>query len=259
MADGSKIAVVTGASSGIGLQLAIRLARDNYRLLVSARASEHFEKAVTELRSIATAEVIPHHDDLKDAAAVDRLFAALNGESPAVLVNNAGFGTHGPLAEADPQSQLDIIQVNVSALVQLTRLALPGMIARGNGRVLNVSSTASFQPGPSMATYYASKAFVTSFSRAVNYELRRTGVTVTALCPGPTTTKFQDRAGIADSPLFRNNTMTAEAVADIGYAAMNAGRAIAICGTKNRLLALAVKFAPVAFATQVAGRLNATR
>jgi short-subunit dehydrogenase len=256
VADRAPLAVVTGASSGIGLELAMLLAKDGYRLLLTARASERLTRAVEQVRAVATAPVKSHADDLTDPQSVPRIFAELNGETPDVLINNAGFGTHAAFADTDPKSQLDLIAVNITALVYLTRLALPGMIARNSGRILNVSSTASFQPGPYMSTYYASKAFVTSFSRALTYELRRTAVSVTALCPGPTATDFQFRAGVADSPLFKNNTMTAAEVAERGYRAMLAGKPVVITGTKNRLLAAAVKFAPVAFATKVAGRLN---
>ncbi|MBV8781895.1 MAG: SDR family oxidoreductase [Phycisphaerae bacterium] len=253
------LAIITGASSGIGLELALLFAADGYELLLSARASDRFTAATERVRSIAKAPVQTHADDLVDPQSATRFIAALGGRVPDVLVNNAGFGTHGLFAETDPQSQLDMIAVNISALVQLTRLVLPGMIARGSGRILNVSSVAGFQSGPYMATYYASKAFVTSFSRAINYELRRSGITVTALCPGPTTTEFQARAGIADAPLFRNNTMSASAVARIGYDAMLAGKPVVISGFKNKLLAIGAKFAPAVYSTRVAGRLNADR
>jgi short-subunit dehydrogenase len=256
-----KTVFITGASSGIGLELAKRFARDGYQLLLSARKSDRFDAAVESLRPLATAGIEPVPDDLADPAAPARLAKALQdrGIVPDVLVNNAGFGTHGPFAEADEQSQVAMLQVNVVALTHLTRLLLPGMIARGSGSIVNVSSTASFQPGPYMAVYYASKAYVTSFSAALAYELRHKNITVTAICPGPTTTDFQRRAGVENSPLFQKNTMTAEEVARQGYEAMKRGTGIAITGTKNRLLALAVKFAPRALATRIAGKLNSER
>jgi short-subunit dehydrogenase len=252
---------ITGASSGIGLELARLFARDGYRLYLTARQSQRFDAASMALRAMANAGVEPIADDLADPAAPARLAKELQerGVVPDVLVNNAGFGTHGPFVESHEQSQVQMLQVNVVALTHLTRLLLPGMVARGSGRILNVSSTASFQPGPYMAVYYASKAYVTSFSQALSYELRRSNITVTALCPGPTTTDFQRRAGVENSPLFQNNTMTAAEVARLGYLAMRHGKPIAITGTKNKLLALAGKFAPRSFTTKIAGRLNAER
>ena len=252
---------ITGASSGIGLELAKLFARDGYRLLITARKSDRFDSAATDLRSLAKAGVEPIPDDLADPSAPTRLAKELADRNvvPDVLVNNAGFGTHGPFVESDEQSQLQMLQVNVVALTHLTRLLLPGMVARGSGRILNVASTAAFQPGPYMAVYYASKSYVTSFSQALGYELRRSGITVTALCPGPTTTDFQHRAGVEDSPLFQHNTMMGAEVARLGYLAMQRGKPIAITGTKNRLLAMAGKFAPSSLTTRVAGRLNAGR
>jgi uncharacterized protein len=252
---------ITGASSGIGLELAKIFARDGYRLFLTARQRERLADAADSLRTLARAgvEVIP--DDLSDPAAPIRLADQLRdrGIVPDVLVNNAGFGTHGLFADSDADSQTQMLQVNIVALTHITRLLLPGMIARGSGRIMNVSSTASFQPGPYMAVYYASKAYVTSFSQALGYELQKHHITVTALCPGPTVTDFQRRAGVENSPLFKSNTMTAQAVAEIGYRAMLRGKPIAIAGTKNKLLALGSKFAPRALATRVAGRLNSNR
>jgi short-subunit dehydrogenase len=252
---------ITGASSGIGLELAKLFARDGYRLFITARKSDRFAAATDLLRPLASAGVDALPDDLTDPAAPIRLAAQLRDHAivPDLLVNNAGFGSHGAFAESDELSQVQMLQVNVVALTHLTRLLLPGMVARGSGRILNVASTAAFQPGPYMAVYYASKAYVTSFSQALGYELRQTGISVTALCPGPTITDFQRRAGVENSPLFQNNTMTAESVARLGYRAMQRGKPIAITGSKNKLLALAVKFAPRSLATRVAGRLNSNR
>ena len=252
---------ITGASSGIGLELAKRFARDGYRLFLTALKTDRFGAAIASLSSLANAGLEPMPDDLADPAAPVRLANELlvRGVVPDVLVNNAGFGTHGSFVESDELFQVQMLQVNVVALTHLTRLLLPGMVARGSGRILNVSSTASFQPGPYMAVYYASKAYVTSFSQALGYELRRSGITVTALCPGPTVTDFQRRAGVEESPLFKKNTMSAKAVADLGYAAMHRGKPMVITGAKNKLLAIAGKFAPRSLTTHVAGRLNAGR
>jgi len=252
---------ITGASSGIGLELAKLFARDGYRLFITARKGDRLDAAAAELRLLANAGVEAIADDLADPGAPARLANELRarGIVPDVLVNNAGFGTHGPFVDSDESAQVQMLQVNVVALTHLTRLLLPGMVARGSGRILNVSSTASFQPGPYMAVYYASKAYVTSFSQALGYELRPSNITVTALCPGPTTTDFQRRAQMQDTALAEHNTMTAQAVALLGYQAMQRGKAIAITGAKNRLLAIGSKLAPRAFATRVAGKLNSHR
>jgi short-subunit dehydrogenase len=252
---------ITGASSGIGLDLAKLFALDGYRLFITAREGPRLDEAAVALRALGKAGVESIPDDLADAAAPARLAKALQdrGIVPDALVNNAGFGTCGAFVESDEMSQVQMLQVNVVALTHLTRLLLPAMVARGSGRILNVSSTASFQPGPYMAVYYASKAYVTSFSQALGYELRRSNITVTALCPGPTTTDFQRRAGVENSPLFEQNTMTAQEVARLGYLGMQRGRAIVVTGAKNRLMAVGSKFAPRTFATKVAGRLNEGR
>jgi len=163
------------------------------------------------------------------------------------LVNNAGFGSFGPFAESPPGPQVEMIQVNVSALVHLTRLFLPAMIQRRSGRILNVASLASFQPGPLMAVYYATKAFVLSFSEALTEELRGSGVTVTALCPGPTKSNFGERADTLGSRLMSGNVLqVAETrpVAEAGYRAMLAGRAICVPGLMNKLMAQGPRFGP---------------
>lgn len=215
-----KIALITGASSGIGLERARIAAAENYRVVISARPSERLDRAAQSLRSGgAEVEVVPA--DLAEAGGAAQLADAVAamGIVPDVLINNAGFGIHGPFLETDEAAALEMVQVNIAALTRLTRRIVPAMVQRGSGQVMNIASTAAFQPGPYMAVYYASKAYVLSFSQALGYELRHSGVTVTAVCPGPTTTEFQKRAGTSDSPLFRNNTMTAEAVARQAWAA----------------------------------------
>ncbi len=161
-----------------------------------------------------------------------------------ILVNNAGFGTHGLFVESNIDEQLRMMQLNISTLTHLTRLLLPSMVAQRNGKILNVASTAAFQPGPFMSVYYASKAYVLSFSEALANELRGTGVTVTALCPGPTRTEFQVRAKIGQTKLMNGRIMDAKSVAQIGYQALMQGRSVAIPGIRNNLLALAVRWLP---------------
>jgi short-subunit dehydrogenase len=199
--------------------------------------------------------------DLSVAGAAQEIFDQVGAKGIAIeyLVNNAGFGTHGNFAESDMSSQLAMVQVNIAALVELSRLFLPAMLGRKSGRIMQVASTAAYLPGPLMAVYYASKAFVLSFSEALDAEVAGSGVTVTALCPGPTSTEFQKRAGIANSPLFRGNTMTSAQVAQIGYAAMMGGKRTAICGLKNRFLALTSRLVPRRMSASVAYKLNQNR
>jgi hypothetical protein len=173
-----------------------------------------------------------------------------------VLVNNAGFGAQGRFAELPLDRQLQMVQVNVTSLTHLTRLLLPGMIERRRGGVLNVASTAAFQPGPLMAVYYATKAYVLSFSEALAEEVAGTGVTVTALCPGPTETGFGEAAQMKDSRLFRLGRMSPASVAEIGHKAFRRGRAVVVTGVRNRLLAFSVRLSPRSVARKIAGALN---
>ena len=160
-----------------------------------------------------------------------------------VLINNAGFGNLGKFSESDLKKELEMINVNISALTALTRLFLPEMIAKNHGKILNVASTAAFQPGPMMSVYYATKAYVLSFSEALSEELKGTGVTVTALCPGPTASNFQKTAGIQETKLIKGKRIaTSKEVAEFGYDAMMKGKRIAVQGTMNKLMAYGVKF-----------------
>ncbi len=241
------VALVTGASAGIGKELARQFARGGHDLILTARRTDELRALAAELRTArgATAHVFPA--DLSDPAAPRTLFNDVTaaGLTVDVLVNNAGFGVFGPFAEADPDRLLAMLRVNVIALTELTRLLVPGMIARGRGRVLNVASTAAFQPGPLMAEYYASKAYVLSLSEALAYELRRTGVTVTCLCPGPTRTEFGSAAAMGDSKLFDGPAvMDAGPVAEAGYRGAMRGKRVVIPGLPNRLGAFATRFVP---------------
>ncbi len=239
-------ALVTGASSGIGLELARCFAANGYALILVARDQPRLEHLAQELRSQSHQPVTVIPKDLAQPNATAELMAQItqHGLHVDLLVNNAGFGSHGLFAEADLEQQTRMVQVNVTALMQLTRLCLPDMISRHRGKILNVASTAAFQPGPLMAVYYATKAFVVSFSRALENELAGTGVTVTALCPGPTATEFQRRAGVERTRLMTQRIMDAQTVARIGYDALMRGQAIVIPGARNRLLASAVRFLP---------------
>jgi uncharacterized protein len=257
----AQTALITGASSGIGLDLARLFAADGYDLLLVARNADRLGEVAAELSSKHAIHATAVPIDLSDPAAPEELFHVIDEQRIGVdvLVNNAGFGTHGPFAAADVDAQVRMIQLNVASLTHLTRLFLPQMLARKRGRVLNVASTAGFQPGPLMAVYYATKAYVISFSEAIAAELDGSGVTVTCLCPGPTATDFHHRAKIEETPLFRANTMMSTDVARIGYRAMNKGKRLVVAGLKNKLLAALVPFGPRRVVTAVTKKLNTSR
>ena len=257
-----KTALVTGASSGIGLEFAKLLAREGHDLVLVARRREALEEVAREL---AVKHGVAVHVIAKDLAAPDsaaEIFGELETEHIVVdiLVNDAGLGLHGRFWETDLERQIEIIQVNVVALTALTGRFLPGMVARGRGRIVNVASTAAFQPGPYMAVYYATKAYVLSFSEALAVELSDTGVTVTALCPGPTVTEFQTAAGLEDTLLFRGPfVMKAEKVARAGWAGAKRGKRVVIPGLANKLLKGIVRFSPRRLVIAVAGRMQEKR
>ena len=254
-------ALITGASTGIGYELTKLFARDGYQLVLVARNPQRLTEVKDELQRQFHVSVTVVSKDLALAQAPDELFAELQREGIAVdvLVNNAGFGTHGFFAESDLAMQRGMMQVNMAAPTHLVRLFLPGMIKRGAGRILNVASTAAFQPGPLMAVYYASKAYVLSFSEALANELRGSGVSVTVLCPGPTKTEFQRRAGVEETQLMRSGIMDARAVAVAGYRGLMTGRTVVIPGTRNRVLAAAVKFLPRSLVTRVVRNIQEKR
>ncbi len=255
-------ALVTGASSGIGRELARRAAADGWTVALVARREERLAELAGELRSAFGTEVhlIPVDLAEPDGPARVESEAARLGLEVGLLVNNAGFGTWGPFADRDLEEQLDILRVNVLALAELTGRFLPSMRARGGGRVLNVASTAAFQPGPGAAVYYASKAFVLHFSEALHEELRGSGVTVTALCPGPTSTEFQERAGMTRTPVGDNPLMmSASRVAEAGYRGALRGEAVVVPGLLNRIGAWLTRFTPRFVARRAAARLNADR
>ena len=247
-------ALVTGATSGIGLELARVLAAHGHDLVLVARRARELGQVAAELERAHGARALSLPADLGDPLAPQRLFGALRerGLVLDILVNNAGFGLAGPFAEMDLRRALEMIQVNVAALTALTGLFLPGMIERRRGRIMNVASTAAFQPGPLMAVYYASKAYVLSFSEAVAEEVRDTGVTITALCPGPTRTAFAQIAEMRSSRLFSSAfVMSARDVAEFGYRAMMRGERVAIPGLLNRLVAFSTRLAPRRLATRL--------
>jgi uncharacterized protein len=241
------IALITGASSGIGLELAKLFARDSHDLALVARNHDALSKIAEELRQKYGVQVKCCTKDLSVSSTPDEIYDALQteGGNIDVLVNNAGFGWRGEFADMNPADALEMIQVNITSLTHLTRMLLPGMISRKRGKIMNVASTAAFQPGPLMSTYYASKAYVLSFSLALSEELKGTGITVTALCPGPTATEFGKRAGFANEKILGGLlSMDASAVALQGYKGLMKGRPLVITGWKNWLGTQIVRLLP---------------
>ncbi len=255
-------ALVTGATSGIGLELATLLARDRHDLVLVARTRDRLESVARGLVEEfgVRALVFPFDLARPDAPREIVLELSRQGLNVDVLVNNAGFGVHGPFASTPIDADREQLQVNVAALTELTKRLLPGMLERRRGRILNLASTAAFQPGPLMAVYYASKAYVLSFSEALANELSGTGVTVTALCPGPTITEFQKRAGIEGTALFTGPlVMTASDVALAGYRGMQRGQRLVIPGFGNNVLVQALRVTPRRVATAVSRRIQEKR
>lgn len=260
MSSTGQTAVITGASSGLGIEFARLAAMDGHDVVLVARRRPQLEQLAEQLRSEhgVTAHVIAQ--DLADPTGVECLASELSrlGVTVDLLINNAGIGTTGAFATADTAGELQMLALNVTALVHLTKLVLPGMIERGRGRILNLGSVAGSLPGPFMADYYASKAFVGSFSQALSYELRGSGVTATLLCPGPTATEFAGTAGVEGSRLFALGTMTAQRVAQLGYRGMLRGRARVVPGIRNKFAIASLRTAPRPIPVAMAASLNGT-
>jgi short-subunit dehydrogenase len=255
---GRPLALVTGASAGIGLELARILAREGHDLILVARRETQLKELAAELDDRYGARSTVVAVDLADADAVDRIADAVGADTEVdVLVNNAGFGGVGAFATRERDDDLRMVAVNVVALTDLTKRFLPGMVARGRGRVLNVASTAAFQPGPFMAVYYASKAYVLSLSQALAEETSGTGVTVTCLCPGVTDTEFHGVAGTEEHPLSSMPlSMSAAAVADAGYRAMTRGKLVEVPGLHNKVGAQSIRLAPRRVVLKIVRRLH---
>lgn len=239
-------ALITGASSGIGHELAKLFALDRFDLVLVARDAPRLEKIADALRRIYLVGVTVISKDLSQPTAAEEIYREVQrkGVEVDILVNNAGFNVYGPFWETDAQKELQMIQVHIATLTHLTKLFLPGMIQRHFGKILNVGSTASFTPGPLDAVYCASKAYVLSFSDAIAEELRGTGVTVTTLCPGPTKTEFAERAHMTDAKVFQGELSSAAEVAKAGYRALMRGRTSVVVGTGNKLLTFSVRLTP---------------
>lgn len=239
-------ALVTGASSGIGREFARVLARNGFDLVLVARNKKALEELADELRATGAECIVLRKDLSKPHAPDDVLsFVKRRGVSIELLINNAGFGLHGPFVHQERSQQLDLLQVNIVAVTHLTRLFAAEMVPRGRGRILNVASTAAFQPGPLMALYYASKAYVLSFSEALAVELAGTGVTVSCLCPGPTRTDFHRRAHMEHVHLVKTlSMMDATTVAEAGFRGLMRGRRVIIPGLFNKLGTMLGRLAP---------------
>jgi uncharacterized protein len=258
MGKSEQTALVTGASAGLGREFARLAARDGHDVVLVARRKQRLQELARELEAAHGIRATVVDADLSDRAAPRAIVETIRsaGLSIDFLINNAGFGSHGPFADSDFARQAEMVDVNIRALMELCHLLLPSMLARRSGRILNVASLAAFVPGPYLATYYASKAFVLSFSEALAAELRGTGITVTAFCPGPTETEFGKVAKSDRAHRLRGRPADAVSVAQEGYQAMLKGRVVVIPGLANKLTAQAVRFAPGAAVRRAAAWLN---
>ena len=241
----NKTALITGASNGIGYELAAIHAEHGDDLVIVARTKCKLDVLKTTLEKRFGIKVLTIEKDLSVPGAAEEVYNEVNSQNITVdyLVNNAGFGDISLFAESDWIKQARMINLNVMALTHLSRLILPDMIGRRSGRILNVASTASFQPGPTMAVYFATKSYVLSFSEAINNEVRENGVTVTALCPGSTESGFH--AAAAEGRHIKERKLpSAREVAEFGYKSMMKGKAVAIPGIMNSIMATSVRFIP---------------
>ena len=254
----NKTALITGASGGIGYEFAKLLAKDRYNLVLVARSEEKLQQVKNELEAKfkISAKVITK--DLSKIGAVDEIYNELEKEKIAIdiLINNAGFGDFGKFTETNWKKEAEMIQLNIITLTHLTKVILKGMVERKSGNILNLASTTSFQPCPLMAVYGATKAYVLSFSEALANELKGTGVTVTALCPGPTKTNFSNKANMQNTKLFNDKKLSSsEEVAKCGYEAMKKSKTVVIHGLKNKILASSIRFAPRNLVTKISRKV----
>lgn len=249
----TKVALITGASAGLGVEFARQLAKREYRLVLAARRKDRMEELASELGNARAVGI-----DLSGPGAAARLMADVEaaGEQVDLLVNNAGFGLIGQFAELDAKRLREMIDLNVSALTDLCRAVAPGMIQRKAGGIINVASTAAFQPGPKMAVYFATKAYVLSFTEALHEELKPHGIKVTCLCPGPTRTEFGDVAGFGGNGLFDRVAMESPDVVAAGLRALDENRAVVVPGLMNKVGAASTRFAPRSVVRRIAGAIK---
>ena len=254
-----KTALITGASNGIGLELAKIFAKEGYDLILIARNKEKLDAVKSNLEAAYKQQIYIYAKDLSEKDAAYDIYNFTQDQHLAIdiLVNNAGFGDFGKFLDSDLTKQTEMIQVNVTALVQICHLFTQQMAERKSGKILNIASIAAFQAGPLMAVYYATKAFVLSFSEALSVELKNSGITVTALCPGPTSTGFEQNANLESSGLFKNlKITTAESVALFGYRMLIKNKLIAVPGATNKFIVWAAKLLPRRFMRNMAYRIQ---
>lgn len=247
------VAVITGASAGLGVEFARQLAKRGHRLVLVARRKDRLDALAGELgnaRTVAT--------DLAEPGSAAKLIADVEGagEQVRILVNNAGFGLTGRFAKLDAERQRQMIDLNVGTLTDLCHAVLPKMIAMRGGGILNVASTAAFQPGPGMAVYFATKAYVLSFTEALHEEVKKHGVRVTALCPGPTRTEFGVVAGFGEKGAFDRVAMDSEPVVRAGLDGLDANKAVVIPGMLNKAGAISTRFVPRSVLRKIAGAIK---
>jgi short-subunit dehydrogenase len=249
----NKVALVTGASAGLGVEFARHLAKRGHRLVLAARRKERLDELAKEL---GNARAVAIDLSKKDSAAKLLADIEANGETVDLLVNNAGFGLIGRFAELDANRLRQMIDLNVGALTDLCRGVTPGMIERKSGAILNLASTAAFQPGPKMAVYFATKAFVLSLSEALHEELKPHGIKVSCLCPGPTRTEFGDVAGFGGNGLFDRVAMNAAQVVETGLRGLESNQAVVVAGWMNKIGAASTRFAPRSVVRKIAGAIK---
>lgn len=253
----SKTALITGGASGLGYELALLLAKDGYNLVLIDIDAEKLQEVKQGIETDFTVNVQIYDKDLSVVNISEEIMLELKGLPIDVLVNNAGFGLFGSFWETDWEREKQMLHLHVITTTHLTKLVLKDMIQRGSGKILNLSSLAAFQPGPLMSLYYATKGYILSFSEAIANELKGTGVTVTALCPGPTKTSFQKVVSNASSEnKITFNMANAKEVAAYGYKAMNKGKVYAIPGKFNKLLATLPRFIPRNTAATIVKRIQ---
>jgi uncharacterized protein len=249
----TKVALVTGASAGLGAEFARQLSKRGHRLVLAARRKDRLEVLAKELGDARAVTI-----DLSKADAAAKLMADLeaHGETVDLLVNNAGFGLIGRFAELDARRERQMIDLNIGTLADLCRAVAPGMIEQKSGGIINVASTAAFQPGPKMAVYFATKAFVLSLTEALHEELRPHGIHVTCLCPGPTRTEFGDVAGFGGNGLFDRVAMESPVVVKAGLEGLDRNKAVVVPGLVNKVTANSGRFAPRSVVRKIAGAIK---
>lgn len=253
------LALITGATGGIGLELSKIAAVNGVNLVLVARSAENLKKVKEDIESLFPVKVTIYPVDLSVINSCERFVNHLieHDMIPDILINNAGFGDYGKYWETSWEKELSMINLNIIALSEITKKILPHMIKKGSGRILNLASIAAFMPGPMMTTYYASKAFVLSYSQALNEELKGTGITVTCLCPGPVATGFELASGLEATKLFKRMPVTNPmSVAKYGYCAMMRGQAIAIHGILYRILLFSLRFIPSNWVVSIVKKIS---